>query len=296
MIERFMMRAAHPSKARPPLPGRTAVLLAALAPLALLSACWGEVEDAPPPTATATATSGAEGEGPDGVLATGGAREVSERTDLFIFEYSYPQAAGEVEELAAWLDTRLAQEREGLAAEATRDRREASANGFPFNTYSSSTEWKVVASLPDWISLSADLSSYQGGAHPNYAFDSIIWDRARGVALEPMAFFTSANALDDALGEQLCEALNTERARRRGGPVDPSSTDSFEACVPANDTNVILGSSDGVHFNRIGVQIAPYIAGPYAEGSYEFTFPVTPALLETVREDYRSAFAARTPG
>ncbi|APE27030.1 hypothetical protein BMF35_a0201 [Aurantiacibacter gangjinensis] len=257
-----------------------------------MAGCEGEVqtpEDVPPSPPVATDT-------PDGdstATPTGGARQVSERTDLFIFEYSYPQAAGEVDGLASWLDTRLAAEREALAAEATRERREARDNGFPFNTYSSSTSWEVVADLPDWLSLSADLSSYQGGAHPNYGFDTIVWDKERGVALNPIAFFTSREALDAALGEQLCEALNAERERRRGAPVEEGSADEFEQCVAPDETNVLLGSTDGALFNRIGIQIAPYVAGPYAEGSYEFTFPVTPELLEVVREELRGAFAVR---
>ena len=225
------------------------------------------------------------------VTPVGGAREVSERTDLFLFEYSYPQQAGEVPELASWLDQRLSNDREMLAADANRGRREASANGFPFNIYSSSTSWEVVANLPGWLSLSADLSSYRGGAHPNYGFDTIVWDKERSVALEPIALFTSPEALDEALGDALCEALNAERERRRGAPVEEGSSDTFDTCVLPDETNVLLGSTDGALFNRIGIQIAPYLAGPYAEGSYEFTFPVTPELLDVVREEYRAAFA-----
>lgn len=222
----------------------------------------------------------------------GGAREVNEKTDLFLFKYSYPQVAGEKAELARWLDRRLDRERNELAARAEDGRREARDNGFPFNSYSSYTAWEVVADLPDWLSLSADLSSYSGGAHPNYGFDTIIWDKQKNVKMEPVAFFTSKDALDKALGPQLCEALNVQREERRGQPVDETSDSMFDACVKPDETNVLLGSTNGATFNRIGIQIAPYIAGSYAEGSYEFTFPVTPDLLEVVKEQYRSAFAA----
>lgn len=223
----------------------------------------------------------------------GGARQVAERTDLFLFEYSYPQAAGDVEPLARWLDERLARERDRLARNAAEGRSEARDNGFPFNSYSSETAWEVVADLPDWISLSAHLSSYTGGAHPNYGFDTLVWDKQSDAPLEPISFFTSPAALDGAIGEQLCDALNAERAERRGEPVEEGSDDSFDACIEPDETNLLLGSSDGEKFDRIGIQIAPYLAGPFVEGSYEFTFPVTEEVLEVVREEYRPAFAAR---
>ena len=151
----------------------------------------------------------------------------------------------------------------------------------------------MVADLPGWLSLSAELSEYSGGAHPNYGYDTMVWDKTRKLPLEPIAFFNSAAELDAVLGEQLCEALNAERAKRRGGPVPEDSDDFFDACVKVDETNLLLGSRRGTHFDRIGIQIAPYLAGPYAEGTYEFTFPVTPELLATVKPEYREAFEAR---
>lgn len=258
----------------------------------LLLACnpGSEVEEAQPSAAPETP------EPPESPEATpvplGGAREVSERTDTYLFEYSYPQAAGDTEGLAGWLDERLERERQQLASRAAQGREEARDNGFPFNSYSSETAWEVVADLPGWLSLSADQSYYYGGAHPNYGFDTIVWNKEEGASVEPITFFTSPAALDKAIGAQLCEALNEERAKRRGEPVEEGSDDTFDACIKPDETNLLLGSTNGANFNRIGIQIAPYLAGPYVEGSYEFTFPVTPELLEVVREEYRDAFSA----
>lgn len=182
--------------------------------------------------------------------------------------------------------------RQTIVREATQGRAEARDNGFPFNKYASGTSWEVVADLPNWLSLSAALDSYQGGAHPNYGFDTIVWDKERARPLEPIAFFTSAEALDDALGQRLCDALNAERAERRGMPVEEGSTDSFDSCIKPDETNLLLGSSNGTTFNRIGIQIAPYLAGPYAEGSYEFTFTMDQDLFAIVKPEYRDAFSA----
>ncbi|MCB2066111.1 MAG: DUF4163 domain-containing protein [Erythrobacter sp.] len=266
----------------------TAVAIPALLLAPLLAGC-DLLSPTPAPTPTLTPTPSAT----DGATTApvGGARQVSEQTDLFVFAFSYPQAAGEVEPLARWLDARLDRERNRLATVADQGRTEARDNGFPFNTYASETAWEVVANLPDWLSLSAELSTYEGGAHPNYSFDTIVWDKARDRALEPIAFFTSPDALDRAMGSELCDALNAERAQRRGEPVEEGSDDPFDGCIKPDEGNLLLGSSNGQSFDRIGIQIAPYLAGPYAEGSYEFTFPVTPAILDVVREEYRPAFA-----
>ena len=53
---------------------------------------------------------------------------------------------------------------------------------------------------------------------------------------------------------------------------------------------MILGSSDRKRFNRIGLLVGPYAAGPYAEGSYDITLPVTPAVLKAVKPEFRAAF------
>jgi len=256
-----------------------------------LAACRGEGDSpVPEPTPTAPETPQATA---IPALPAGGARQVSEETDTFLFEYSYPQAAGDIPELARWLNTRLEERRNALAREAARGQRDTRDNGFPFNKYASGTDWEVVADLPEWLSLSAEVSNYSGGAHPNYGFDAMVWDKARNSALEPIDFFSSPQELDAALKEDLCSALNAERAKRRGEPVEEESGNPFTSCVEVNETNLLLGSEGAAKFDRIGVQIAPYLAGPYAEGSYEFTFPMTDKLLETVRPEYREAFTAR---
>ncbi len=250
-----------------------------------LTACpQAPEEPRPAPTPTPTPA-----ESPTEVPA-GGARQVSEETDTFVFEFSYPKAAGDVPELAAWLDRSLAARRSELATQAARGREAARADGFPYNKYSSATAWEAVADLPGWLSLSAEVSSYEGGAHPNYGFATLVWDKAGKRALRPVALFTSAGAVDGALGEELCERLNAERAKRRGAPVAEGSTELFDTCVKVDETNLLLGSRGGTHFDRIGIQIAPYLAGPYAEGGYDLEIVIPKGLKALVKPQYQALF------
>ena len=78
---------------------------------------------------------------------------------------------------------------------------------------------------------------------------------------------------------------------KRGTPVAPGSSDEFDKCIDPADETVILGSKVRFGFDRIGIRIAPYNAGPYAEGAYEVTLPVTPAVIAAVRPEFRASFA-----
>ena len=155
-------------------------------------------------------------------------------------------------------------------------------------------EWKVVANTPGYLSLSGDVSTYTGGAHGMYGMEAIVWDRAAGKAVASEQLFRSSAALDAALGPKLCAALNKEREKRRGEPVVPTADDiGFNSCQDTSDATVLVGSSNGKAFDRIGIWFGPYVAGSYAEGAYELTFPVDAAVLKAVKADYAGAFAVR---
>lgn len=263
-------------------------LVPVLAFAALLTACPArEPEPAPTPAASPTPTATAS------ASARGGARSVAEETDDFLFEYSYPAEAGKIAELATILDVWLEQRREELAGDAAAARREARQEGFPYNKHSYSAEWKVVAELPQWLSLSADIATYTGGAHGNYTIQSLVWDKEREQARDAMALFASSAALEQALGERFCAALNAEREQRRGEPVPDESSDQFDQCPDIDDLEVVLGSSNRRTFNRLTLYAAPYVAGAYAEGAYEIDIDVDDAILDAVKPDYREAFSAR---
>ena len=105
-----------------------AILALALAGTVTACDLGGSGGSDPAPTDTPTATAS-----PVATATSNGARTVSEETDDFLFEYSYPAEVGEIPELAALLDARLAKQRAELARDAESARREARANGFPYN-------------------------------------------------------------------------------------------------------------------------------------------------------------------
>ena len=151
-------------------------------------------------------------------------------------------------------------------------------------------EWKVVANLDRFLSISADHYEYTGGAHGNYWFDAKVWDRTANVALDARDLFESPGALWQAIEAPYCRGLNVQRAEKFPGE-DPEAMGW--GCPGLDQLTLLLGSSDGTSFDRLGLLAAPYVAGSYAEGAYEVTVPVTEAVLDVVRTDYRDTFSAQ---
>lgn len=218
------------------------------------------------------------------------ARKVSEQTGLYEFDYSYPAAAAAIPPLRDWLEADLARTRASLASDARDAAKDAKAEGFPFNAYSASSEWQVVTDLPGWLSLSTLVGNYTGGAHPNYGFDTILWDKAANRKRTATDLFTSKAALKAAVLKAFCAELQKQRAKKRAGEEPGDPDDDFNKCIDPAEQTVILGSKSRKGFDRIGFLISPYAAGPYAEGSYEVTLPVTAAVVAAVKPEYKAAF------
>lgn len=217
-------------------------------------------------------------------------RSEKETSDIYEFEYSYPAAAAALPGLKELLDGRLAESRSALATEAQKAKKEALADGYPYRTYAGATVWKVVTQTPRFLSLSAEVYAYSGGAHGMTVFDTLLWDKQVNKALEPSDIFANQAALRDAIRQPFCKALDSERSKRRES-YDWKAGDIFSECIDPTESTIILGSSNGQGFDRIGVLVEPYAAGPYAEGTYDITLPVTRAVLEAVKPVYRGAFA-----
>lgn len=255
-----------------------------LAGLLTLGACSSPEEMAEKIEQTGEATAKASAQ-------AGGASALKVENDQLAFGYSYPAQVGAIPALAAMLDSEARQTQAELEKTTAAEKVEAQEAGFPFRAHSYEMGWKVVAETPQFLSLSGDYSTYTGGAHGMYGIRSLVWDKRTGRALDGAQMFVSPAALDRALENKLCNALNSERAERRGGPVEAGPIEEFSRCVSTAEATVLVGSSNGTVFDRIGIWYGPYVAGSYAEGAYELDFPVDAAVMRAVKPVYRAAFA-----
>ena len=233
------------------------------------------VPGAPPAGAADEAAKGAE------------ASKVSENNDLVEFADSYPAEAAQIPELAKMLDGDREAKREALVAAAQRDKDAAEKEGFPYRKHSHLQTWKRVTSTPRFLSLSAEIGTYAGGAHGMQTFDTLIWDRNRRKRMKPVDLFESSAAFDAAIRDAFCAGI--KRAKAAKG-IEEAPDSVFAECPPASAQTVWLGSSDGRYLDRLTIAIAPYEIGAYAEGSYKINVPMTGALVKVVKDEFARDF------
>lgn len=205
------------------------------------------------------------------------------------FDYSYPAQAARIAPLKAWLEADKAKRRAWVVRASAEARREAKAARAPFRAYELQQSWDVVTETPRFLSLSSASYSDTGGAHGNGSSGGLVWDKRAGRRMSAVSLFVSPAAFQSAVMTPWCRWMRAERIRRVGA--DAGNDTTFGQCPPAKDVTVLLGSSNGRAFDRIGVIADQYVVGSYVEGPYEHTLPVTAAVLRAVEPEYRAAFA-----
>lgn len=156
-----------------------------------------------------------------------------------------------------------------------------------------SKNWSVAADTPRFLVVSGETFTYTGGAHGNSTFDALAWDRegddGAGEVMDPVNLFVDPVALENVAYGDYCQSLLEERGRKFDQSIE--GMNKFENCPSVAELVVIPLSSDGKTFDRINFLAAPYVAGSFAEGPYEFAIPMTDTLLTIVRPKYRDAFS-----
>lgn len=174
-----------------------------------------------------------------------------------------------------------------MRADAARAKADAVAGGYPARPYAVAQQWTTRAETPALLAFSGLLWEYTGGAHGNSNYAVALWDRARQRPLATADLFADPKAALAALTPVWCKALGDARRRKRGD-TGPSA---FEDCPPLADLPIVptgLGT-----IATLTVLAAPYVAGSYAEGSYEV--PLDPAaVLPLLKPEWRATFGADT--
>lgn len=150
-------------------------------------------------------------------------------------------------------------------------------------------EGRVGADTPALLAIWASEGSFTGGAHANLLYRIVWWDKRAGKTLALDDLLANPAAALAALQGAFCAALDEERARKRQGrPVD---LPSFSECPDlARQVLVPMSVGAGPEIALFSVKLPPYEAGPYAEGSYEITVPVTAGWIAHLNPEWRDAF------
>ena len=267
---------------------RAAILLGAL-----LAGCRAETaKTAANEQATAAANAAAStGEEPEPKAR---AFSVEEENDLYSFRYGWSKEAAAVPELVEQFTKDMAKQKAETISTATEDRDERKKQDFPFNPYDTQKSYETAGQSDRLLSLELAVYSFTGGAHGSSGSGSSLWDRQlkREVSLQdllqPNANWTGA------IRQPFCVLLNREREKRREEPVKPD--DLFGNCPEYRELTVLLSDSDrNGRFDHVTVIADQYVAGPYAEGPYEISLPITAARIERLKPEYRASFEPRPP-
>ncbi|GAA0864768.1 hypothetical protein GCM10009115_20630 [Sphingopyxis soli] len=264
----------------------TAIIL----PMLLLAAGCSQDEPTKVDKAVAALVPGAPPGGSEAALANGApASDIREKNDLIEFAYAYPAEAAQIPELARFLDADRQVKHSALVAAAERDRAASAKGGFPYHAHSHLQKWLLVTNTPRFLSLSAEIGTYAGGAHGMTSFDTLLWDRNKGARLKPVDLFSSPEAFDAAIREDFCDRIKQAKAAKGIQTADEPGS-PFAECPPVSAQTVWVGSSDGRYLDRMTIAIAPYEIGPFAEGSYKINMPITSALVRVVKPEFARDF------
>lgn len=216
---------------------------------------------------------------------------IDEETADYHLKFVIPGQASNIPELQSWFETRMEQVREDLIAETALARADMEGAGFPFRPYDFEEHWVAVADLQDWLSLYASTYLYSGVAHGMNYFGALVWDRREAAMLNPEEMFVSLEALSSVVRTDFCKEIDRQRAEKRQIPVsEVAQFELFGQCIDIDSATLVPVSEQGNGFDHIGFLIQPYEAGPYSEGSYEFSLPVTAAIMAVVKPEYQHAF------
>jgi hypothetical protein len=215
--------------------------------------------------------------------------QTHEEDSALAFDYGWPAAADDVPGLQALLRADMEAQRADARRYVAESQANARENGVDFIPHYFEKFWQTAGATPRLLSLTASESASTGGAHGNQSFDALLWDLAsdRRVAA---AQLLGERGLQ-GMRERYCRALDAERSERRDEPVPARSEDQFWECPPLAEQAIAPADGDGNgRFDRLEVLLAPYVAGPYAEGAYSVEVPFEARDLARVDARFRPAF------
>jgi hypothetical protein len=260
--------------------------LALIAGLALVAAaCGRKAEEAKAPAPPAQAAAPAPPAAPLPPLTWRSSTRDAE------VSLSLPPAVGRIPALYNRLFAEDRNDLEAFVEGAKGELEELRANGEAVRAYGRSLDYAVTAETPRLLSLVRNEVENTGGAHPNTALTSTIWDKQAGKAIAAAALFGADTAAAD---KALCDAVHAAKQARAG---KPGLDGEMKACPTLKRATLALAASTTP--GKAGGVVAlfsPYALGPYAEGAYRVVVPAD-AIRGALAPAYAAEFAgAPAPG
>jgi hypothetical protein len=215
--------------------------------------------------------------------------QVHQKSAVLEFDYKWPSQASAIPGLRRELTAQLNQDRARYRKMADIDRAERGKQKFPFFPYSFSRVLHFGGQSKRLASFADERNAFTGGAHGNPSTVTLLWDKGFGRTVTFADLF--ARSPGPILQPGYCKALAGERKKKNGTDKVPSI---WEQCPDPLKLSVIPEDKDrDGRFDAINVTANPYDVGSYAEGYYIVMLPVSPALLNAMKPQYRASFEAQ---
>jgi len=214
------------------------------------------------------------------------------KDDLIDFHFAWSAEAAAVPELVARFEADRSTKLSALeaGAEEEREQRNREKLGLTVVGFEQSTDYVTAGQSPRLLSLSVAVSAYTGGAHSNFGFGSLLWDRRAKREIGDADLFALPPDRERLLTRGWCDALNKAREKKRGQPIGGGGG-MFDDCPRLDKIAIVPTDKDkNGRFERLILTASPYVAGSFAEGSYKIDLVVTPALFAALKPEYRASF------
>ena len=121
-----------------------------------------------------------------------------------------------------------------------------------------------------------------------------MWDRLSAKEIKIASLLRAGQSWDGAIRQPFCVLLDRERAKRRQEPA--RSGDWLSQCPELKELTIALADENrNGRFDHLAITADAYVAGPYAEGAYEISLPLTATMLSRVKPEYRLSFEPQPP-
>ena len=174
---------------------------------------------------------------------------------------------------------------------AAHDAATAAKDGYPFRRYETVIDWSLAADGPRLLALAGETYTDTGGAHGNLGYAVRLWDRKAKRPLAVADLFSDWPRARALIEPVYCAALAAEQAQRRGrhaaAPAPGAAPEPFDAC-PKLSEQPLVPWGRSARPNQFRVLLAPYVAGPFSEGSYLVTAPWPDGVRALVKPAWRA--------
>lgn len=210
------------------------------------------------------------------------------------FSYSWSREAEAVPALARRFRTDAARQKRDMMAMVATEKAMRRKMKLDFGGLQFSRAWTTSGQSRRLLSLVGATSAYTGGAHSNGGTTALLWERALSREVTLASLLQPGKSWDGAIRQPFCILLDRERTKRRQEPV--KSGEWPNQCPELKELTIALADHDrDGRFDHLDLTADAYVAGPYSEGPYEVSLPLTATMLARLKPAYRAEFEPQPP-